>query len=374
MSILPDLLSSWLGPIIGFILGLIPLILLHEFGHLIMAKVMGVWAREFGIGYPPRIMKLFRWQETDFTLNWLPFGGFVRMEGEAVFAEDDEEEVDPEVKEHSLYTKPPWKRVLIYLGGPMTNVLTAWLIAILIFATGIPQFQPVITEVVPDSPAAAANLQDGDVIVAVEGTQIENPNEISEEISKYAGSPTELTIERGGETLTITVTPRENPPEGEGAMGVMITGEEIPGELQRFSAGEALLFGTRYFANATATTVMLPVYIIRMEIPFRQARPVGVVGISQIAEHSVNESIEQSAAYPFLNVLLLLSISLGIFNLIPIPALDGGRILFSVVEAIRGKRLSPELEERIHMIALMVMVVLFVFVTILDIVMPVPLP
>jgi regulator of sigma E protease len=319
-------------------------------------------------------MKLFRWQETDFTLNWLPFGGFVRMEGEAVFADDDEEEVDPEVKEHSLYTKPPWQRVLIYLGGPTMNVLTAWLIAILIFVTGVPQFQPIITDIVPESPAAAANLQEDDVIVAVEGTQIENPNEVSTEISKYVGSPTELTIERDGETLAITLTPRENPPEGEGAMGVRISGQQVEGELQRFSVGRSIVLGTSYFADMTVTTVMLPVYVIRMGIPFRQARPVGVVGISQIAEASVNESIEQSAAYPFLNVLLLLSISLGIFNLVPIPALDGGRILFSVVEAVRGKRLSPELEERIHMVALMVMIVLFVFVTILDIVMPVPLP
>jgi regulator of sigma E protease len=205
--------------------------------------------------------------------------------------------------------------------------------------------------------------------VPVNGT-----NELHNEILKHAGEPTTLEIQRDGDTLTVTLTPRENPPEGEGAIGVMITNEEIAGTLQRYSLGQSLAYGTRYFANIAATTVMLPVYIIRMGIPFEQARPVGVIGISQIAQQSVNESIEASAPYPFLNVLVLLSVSLGIFNLLPIPALDGGRILFSLVEAIRGKALTPELEERIHMVALLLMIVLFVFITALDILMPVPLP
>lgn len=375
MSFIPEVLRNWLGPIIGFILGLIPLVIIHEFGHLIMAKILGVWAREFGIGYPPRMLKLFRWQETVFTLNWLPFGGFVRLEGESTFAEDEDEDVDPEVKAHSLYAQSPWRRILLYLGGPISNIITAWLIAVIIFTTGIPKLEPVITDIAPESPAAAASLQSGDVIVAVEGEPIDDATLLTEAIRERAGEPTEFTVRRDGETLTVTLTPRVNPPEGQGAIGVMIGNQESPGdELQEFNFGESLVYGTRYFANVTATTVMLPVYIVRMGIPWEQARPVGVVGISQIAEHSVNQSIEQNALYPFLNIVLLLSVSLGIFNLLPIPALDGGRILFSVIEAIRGKRLTPELEERIHMIALMAMIVLFVFITILDIVNPVPLP
>jgi regulator of sigma E protease len=388
---LPEGLSSWLGPIIGFLVGLIPLILVHEFGHLIMAKIMGVWAREFGIGYPPRIVKLFSWQETDFTLNWLPLGGFVRMEGELTFDNDEDgadegdeaaepgakvekKEVDPEVRAHSLYRKPPWQRILIFLGGPVTNILTAWLIAVIIFTTGIPQVRALITDVAPNSPADSANLQAGDAVTAVEGVKVNGTEELHNEILKNAGTPTTMTIQRDGENIEVELTPRENPPEGEGSIGVMITNEEIPGSLKRYGIGESLTLGTRYFARIAGTTVMLPVYIIRMGIPFEQARPVGVIGISQIAQESVNQSIEASAPYPFLNVLVLLSISLGIFNLLPIPALDGGRILFSLVEAVRGKALTPELEERIHMVALALMVVLFLFITVLDIVMPVPLP
>lgn len=373
MSQLLEGLRSILGPVFGFVVGLIPLVLVHEFGHLIMAKIMGVWAPEFGIGYPPRLIKLFKWQETEFTLNWIPFGGFVRMEGESTFAKD-QDEVDPEVEEHSLYTKPPWKRILIYLGGPTMNLLTAWLIAIVIFTSGIPRIQTVITDVQPDTPAATANLQSGDAVLAVNGEEIEGSAELQQAIGRNQGEPTTLTVQRGEETLDVVLTPREDPPEGQGAIGVLIANQELDGTLKRYSVPESVRYGTRYFANVASMTVMLPVYIVRMGIPFEQARPVGVVGISQIAEQSVNQSIEQSAPYPFLNILVLLSISLGIFNLLPIPALDGGRILFSLIEAIRGKALTPELEERIHMISFAAILVIFVAVTILDIVMPVALP
>jgi len=365
--------SRILGPVFGFIVGLIPLVIIHEFGHLIMAKIMGVWAREFGIGYPPRLFRMFNWGETEFTLNWIPFGGFVRMEGESTFAED-KMAVDPEVVAHSLYTKKPWKRILIYLGGPAMNLITAWLIAVLIFTSGIPGLQTVITDVVPDSPAAVADLRIGDALVAVNGTEVEGSVELQRAIETVKGQEALITVQRDGEELSVTLTPRENPPEGEGSMGIMIVDQEVAGSLKRYSLPEAVVYGTRYFGNLASMTVMLPVYIVRMGIPFEQARPVGVIGISQIAEQSVNQSIEQAAPYPYLSLLVMLSISLGIFNLLPIPALDGGRILFSLIEAIRGKALTPALEERIHMIAFAAMLVLFVGITLLDIFMPVPLP
>jgi regulator of sigma E protease len=373
MSILPEGLRSILGPVIGFILGLIPLILVHEFGHLIIGKIVGVWAREFGIGYPPRIVKLFRWQETDFTLNWLPFGGFTRFEGEATFDDGEDHSDEPDVRKHSLYAKSPWQRILVYLGGSVANLLTAWLIAVVIFTTGIPKVQAVITDVMPDSPASTASLQAGDALVAVNDEAVGGTAELQARIATNVGQPTVFTVDRDGTTFEVTITPRVTPPEGQGAVGIMIGDQQVEGALSTYPIPQAVAYGTRYFVNVASMTVMLPIYIVRMGIPFEQARPVGIVGISQIAEQSVNQSIEQSAPYPFLNILVLLSISLGIFNLLPIPALDGGRILFAVIEAIRGKALTPELEEKIHLIALMVLVVLFVAVTVLDIVMPVRL-
>jgi regulator of sigma E protease len=380
MPVFTEALGNIIGPIIGFVLGLIPLILIHEFGHLLTGKLMGVWAHEFGVGYPPRIVKLFRWQETDFTLNWIPFGGFTRFEGESTFAEDDGDEETEEkreakraAREHSLYSKTPWQRIFVYLGGPVSNLLTAWLIAIIIFMTGIPQLQAMIAGVAPDSPAAEADLREGDLVLRVNEEPIEDSNALHDRIMENVGSPTTLTIQREDEVFTVTVTPRENPPSGQGAVGIQIGNLETDQALTRLPLGASIMQGSRYFAQMATMTVMLPVMVVRQGIPFEQARPVGVVGISQIAEYSVNQSIQRNALYPFLSIVMLLSISLGIFNLLPIPALDGGRILFSLIEAIRGRALTPELEERIHLIALMVMVLLFVAVTILDIVMPIRL-
>jgi regulator of sigma E protease len=383
MSILVHGISDGLGMILGFVVGLIPLILVHEFGHFVMAKLTGTWAREFGIGYPPRLIKLFRWRETDFTLNWLPLGGFVRLEGEQTFAEEekDTEEASPEelaekaeALKHSLYAKSPGQRILIYLGGPLMNMLTAWILATLVFVTGIPTARVVINEVLSSSPAAEANLQVNDIIVAINDEKVEGTGDVSLLTQKSLGEPTELTLERDGQTLTVSLVPRVNPPEGQGAMGIVIGGLENPGSLKRYPLGEAFVYGTRYIGNIVGISVMLPVYIIRGLIPIEQARPVGIIGISQIAQQSVEDSVSAGAVYPFLNIVILISVSLGIFNLLPIPALDGGRILFSVLEKVRRKPLTPALEERIHMITFIILIAVFLVITVLDIVAPVPLP
>jgi regulator of sigma E protease len=253
-------------------------------------------------------------------------------------------------------------------------VLTAWIIAVLIFTSGIPKVQVVVEEVASNSPAASADVQAGDVIVSMNDREVETLDDVSEETSESLGESTTLTLRRGEEEVEVELVPRADPPEGQGAMGVLIAGEEIPGTLERYSVGESLLYGSRYFGNVVGMTVMLPITIFQRDIPLEQARPVGVVGISRIAEYSVNQSIERSALYPFLNMLVLLSVSLGIFNLLPIPALDGGRILFSLIELVRGKALTPELEERIHTITFLLLIALFIFITALDILNPIPLP
>ncbi len=381
MSILSN---SFFGPVLGFLLALIPLIILHEIGHFVMARLTGVWAKEFGIGYPPRITKLFQWRETEFTLNWLPLGGFVRMEGEEIFREeetDPEEEKTPaqlakeeEARQHSLYAKPVGTRILISLGGPLMNLVTAWVFAVVLFLTGIPGMNVSITEIAPNSPAAEAGLQVGDKIVAIDGQEVEAPTDVQVYSQENPGTPIEMTLEREEEMLKVSLTPRVDPPEGEGAMGIAIYGEEKPGSIKRYPIGQAVTYGTRYLAMMAGTTIILPIWIIRGMIPLEQARPVGVVGISQIAQRSVEDSITVGAPYPFMNILILLSISLGIFNLLPIPALDGGRILFAVIEKIRRKPLTPEVEERIHMVAFALLLILFLFITVLDIVAPVPIP
>jgi regulator of sigma E protease len=377
-------INDGLGMIVGFLVCLIPLIVVHELGHFIMARLIGVWAREFGIGYPPRIVKLFKWRETDFTLNWLPLGGFTRLEGEQTFAEDEEkdtdEEISPEVlaeKEeayrHSLYAQPPGKRILLYLGGPVMNLLTAWVLATLLFTTGLPIASVVVSEVAPESPAAEADLQVGDIIVAVNGETVESNDDVAASVQQTLGEPTEILLEREGQEITVSLIPRVDPPEGQGAMGVII-GEVASGKLKQYPLGEAFVYGSRYMGRILSLTVFLPVQVIRGLIPIEDARPVGPIGISQIAQRSVEDSISTGTAYPILIILILVSVSLGIFNLLPIPALDGGRILFAIVEKIRRKPLTPALEERIHMVTLMILGAIFIIITILDIVDPIKLP
>jgi regulator of sigma E protease len=217
-------------------------------------------------------------------------------------------------------------------------------------------------------------VQPGDVILAINDQEVDALDDVSAETTESLGEPTRLTLRRDGEEVQVELVPRADPPEGQGAMGVLIAGQEITGTLQHYSLGESLIYGSRYFANVVGMTVMLPITIFQRDIPLEQARPVGVVGISRIAEYSVNQSLERSALYPFLNMVVLLSVSLGIFNLLPIPALDGGRILFSLIEAIRGKALTPEIEERIHTITFLLLIALFIFITALDILNPIPLP
>ena len=383
--------NSILGMVIGFVVTLVPLIILHEIGHMLVAKYFGVWAREFGLGYPPRITKLFQWQETVFTLNWLPLGGFVRLEGEAMFEEEKEEkeeeddetsepvvaaadasEAAVEAQKHSLYAKPPWQQILIYLSGPVMNILTAWLVAVSLFLIGIPTARVIVQEVATGSPAARAGMQAEDIIVAINGREVEDAVDVQAYTRENLGQAMDVTLEREGEKVTVTVTPRENPPEGEGAMGIIIGALENPNEMQSYSLGEAIQYGTSYIARVASLSISLPAQLLSGNITAEEARPVGIVGISRIAGASMETSIERGALYPLLNLIAVVSASLGLFNLLPIPALDGGRILFSLIEMIRNEPVTPAIQEKIHLITMMLLVILFIVVTIFDIIAPIP--
>ncbi len=375
---MPGWMEGPLGGVLGFVVALIPLILLHEFGHFLMAKKVGVWVREFGIGYPPRILTLFKHRETEYTLNWLPLGGFVRLEGELMFREpsdSESEQMEPEegaheARAHSLYAKPPGQRILIYLGGPLMNLVVAWLLAVVLLVTGIPGEDVSIQAVAPGSPAEAAGLRPGDIVRAVNEVPVVTLEDLTAQTQAHLGEPVTLTLVRSGETVTCTLVPRPAPPEGEGPMGVIIGYQK----LKRYSLPKALVLGGRDVVLTAGMMLMLPFYILRVGIPLSQARPVGVVGISRLAQHSIQVSLSVGALYPLLENIVLLSISLAVFNLLPIPALDGGRILLAVVEKVRARPLTPELEERIHTITMAVLVVLFLFITALDILVPVEIP
>ncbi len=388
MENLISILTEGAGSILGFIVALVPAIILHEMGHMFMAKWLGVWVQEFGIGFPPRIKRLFRWQETEFTLNWLPFGGFARLEGELYDglqggkAEISDEETPPtpeelqqreEAKRHSLNALSPFKRIPIFVAGPTMNFVLAFVLAVTLFLTGYPEihgYEVIITDVVADSPAAQAGLRSDDELIAINGEPIEEMTDVTETTSEHLGREISLTVLREGEELTVSLVPRENPPAGEGAMGVAI-GARAEYTLQQATLPQAIVEGGRMIGRIVGLTVTAPIQIIRGLLPLEMARPVGVINASRLAYATLQESIERGILMPILELLIIVNVSLGIFNLVPLPVLDGGHVVLNVVEGIRKRPLSPRLVERVIQIAMVFFIALFLVMIVVDILYPI---
>ncbi|HEX2979042.1 MAG TPA: M50 family metallopeptidase, partial [Anaerolineaceae bacterium] len=193
------------------VLGL--LLFFHEFGHYIMARIFKIEVEEFGFGFPPRLVRLFRWQGTDFTLNWIPFGAFVRPKGEN----------DPEVP-GGMAAASPWVRLAVLFGGPLMNVLVGIvLFSAMFMKIGAPN--PVVVQVVEvsaDSPAAQAGLLAGDVIATINGNAIDSTQKLQEQVQGNLGKEISVTVQRDGQTQELQLTPRADPPEGQGPLGIVM--------------------------------------------------------------------------------------------------------------------------------------------------------
>jgi len=347
-----------------FVFGL--LVFFHELGHFLMSKSLGIQIEEFGFGYPPRLVKLFSWKGTDVTLNWIPFGGFVRPKGEG-----------DETVEGGMAAAPAWKRFLVLVSGAGMNFLIGILVLVLMFsAIGSPvQNQALITDIAPNSPAASANLQVGDVVTAVNGTTLTDLDHMSKLIQESLGKPLSLTLLRGGESLDLELTPRLDPPEGEGSVGIWYTNAYAP--LPFFKAvGSA--FGT--FGIQAKQTLLLPYNLITGKISGEDARLVGIKGIFDIFSNAseLDQTSAVAAATPLpvfrLSVISTVSIALGLTNLLPIPALDGGQILFLLPEFLFKKRIPQKVANTINSIFFLLLIGLMVFITVQDFLNPIIQP
>ncbi len=342
------------------------LIFFHELGHFIAARAVGVPVEEFGFGYPPRLAKIAEWQGTEITLNWIPFGGFVRPKGEA-----------DETVEGGMAAAPAWKRLVIALSGPVMNFLIGIILLVVIYsAIGIPASnEAMITQVSPGSPAMEIGLQSGDIILAVDGQPIENIEQLISTVDASVGEQISITVQRDQELETFTITPREDPPEGEGAMGVTLSNPLKPTPLFQ-SVGYA--FEATGFV--IRETLLLPVRLIRGSIDPALARPVGYKGIYDIYSQAVAMDQETSlpTAEPLpvftISIIANISLALGITNLLPIPALDGGRILFTLPELIFKKRIPQGWENAINTVSFLLLILLMVVVTVLDFTNPIVIP
>ncbi|HID63609.1 MAG TPA: PDZ domain-containing protein [Anaerolineae bacterium] len=352
---------------ISFVVVLSLLVFVHELGHFVMAKRAGVKVEEFGFGYPlPNgllTITLFKRGETVYTLNPIPFGGFVRMAGEE----------DPNA-ERGLASKSKLARVGVLSAGSVMNILLGIVFFTLCFMLGWPEAvefnNAMIESVASGSPAEQAGLKVGDIVIRADDEYIDNPDELVAYTRIKLDQEMLLVVKREGKILQIHVTPRLDS-EGISRIGVVIMPAVTKIGLKTYPFGEAILQGLKQTVSVITFTFYIPVLVIRGLLSIEMARPIGPVGIAQLASQAVQQSVETGWWFPVLNLMALLSTGLAVANLLPLPGLDGGRIFFVIVEAIRGKRVDPEKEGAIHLIGLAILVTLLIFITYRDITTPV---
>jgi regulator of sigma E protease len=340
----------------GIVLSL--LVFVHELGHFLAAKWRGVFVEEFGFGLPPRIWGK-RVGDTLYSINLFPIGGFVKLKGE-----------DPEVvgfgDADSFAVKSRWSRALIIIAGVLGNFLLAWLIFTFLFAVGNPEFRGdvFIKDVAPNSPAAQVGIRKGDQVISINGVAVRQLEDLIVETRKSAGTEVKLQLRRGGDNRTLRLIPRLTPPKGEGAMGVALETRNERVDVSRYPLWQSPLVAAKEVVSILGK-MLSGVKILLMELIFRGEVPKEVTGIVGIK--ALTDVAAEMGERFFLQFVAILSLNLLIFNLLPIPALDGGRLLFVGIEAITGRKLPPRVERWANNLGLALMLLLFVLITIRDI-------
>jgi regulator of sigma E protease len=328
-----------------FVIGL--LVFFHELGHFITAKMVGMRVHEFAIGFGPKLISK-QYGETLYSIRIIPLGGFNKIAGM-----DPDEEQD----EHSFNSKPIWARMLVIVAGPVMNFFLPILLLLLVFLTaGIdkPSDEAVIGSVMAAKPAAQAGLAVGDRILAVNDTQINSWRDFVNQIQINAGNKLNLTIERNGQVNKTAIVPEFDAKANRGIVGVMP-------QIFNYRPGpvEALVLSGQqvYLISISMLTGLGEM------ITGRAAADVaGPIGVAQMAGQ-----VAQMGLLPLLQFAAFLSINLGLINLLPVPALDGGHIVTLAIEAIRRKPLSSEKAQFIQMIGFALLMLLMLFATFKDI-------
>lgn len=396
-------------------------IVIHEFGHYYVAKRAGVAVPQFAIGFGP---KLIRWMQrgTEFSVRLFPIGGMVQLAGEvpqnALFRKGEEVAVEvnrqgqisvvgdpsdvpygrigilrdldlidrlqmtiafadttetlpvmpyarlmtskrnsmPLVERHEqVLGKPLWQRAAIILAGPFMNFLLAGvLFSVSFMHSGVPVNQPVLGQILPNYPAQAAGLRQGDEVLAVNGHATNSWAQLVQQIRTDSGKQLksiELKIDRGGQVSTVTVKPKKGP------QGVPLVGVDNP-----VSYNKAVAVG-RGFSNVyTGTVATLQAYVtVFKQHQFKELS--GPVGIADV----ISQGAQTGGFWTVAAIAAFLSLNLGFFNLLPIPALDGGRLLFMIVEAVRGRRFDPNKEGLVHLVGFALLMLFAVVITFRDV-------
>ncbi len=383
--------------ILVFLLILSVLVLIHELGHFFVAKRLGIKVEEFGFGFPPRAIS-FKKGETIYSINWLPIGGFVKLYGEdeagggSIKLKIKNEKLKIEDKERAFFSRSPWERILIVIAGVVMNAGLAIIIfyTFLIvsnFQTELPLLSDykffgvnqrntkdiVISDIAKNSPAEKAGLRSLIKIVSANGREIKDIKDFTNIVNANKGK--EIEIEwRDLQTRDITKTkivPRLNPPKNEGALGVVL-----------FSVSTAMLnYETKYQKTFSGIVhpINLMIYqidvvgkLIKVSFERKTTEPLsqgvaGPVGIASVTGSILQIPDLKEKILGLLNLAGLLSISLAFFNILPIPALDGGRLFFILIEAVTGKKINQKAESLIHTVGMALLLILMALITFKDI-------
>jgi regulator of sigma E protease len=327
-----------------FILALSVLILVHEWGHFIAARKTGVRVEEFGLGLPPRIWGK-KFGETIYSLNWLPIGGFCRLYGEDLGTEDHSKVKD---KKRSFEYKKPWQKMIIVLGGVIMNLVLAVVVFGVVYTiVGIPKEvdRVRIVGVVENSPAEMVELEVDEVILEVNGVEIKKVNELISEVDKYKGESVQLLIaDKQNNTETVKVEVRKDPPEGEGSIGIAISNTEMePVAWYRIDKGIVVGFKEAFYWRKiilSGVTSMLT-GLFSGNMPKDVSGPIGMYQ----ATSSINEDQGFLAVIHFFGIV---SVNLAVVNVLPFPALDGGRLIFVFYEMFTRKRVNQKIETTVN--------------------------
>lgn len=343
------------------------LVFVHELGHFLFAKKNGIRVDEFAIGFPPR---LFSWKkgETTYAINLLPLGGYVKIFGE----NPDDESINGPDRERSFVHKGKLVQASVLVAGILFNILFAWVLFVGSYMVGVANVSEdeslnsklLITAVLPDSPAFVAGLKGGDEIVSISQTEIAKdtltPDDVRSRINASSGAPVELTIKRAKDIETITVTPTLKSETSEYLIGIqmaLVSNAKLP-------IHKAIWEGTKTTGLVIKETAVGTVFFLWNVVTFNAnfdqvAGPVGIAGL-------VGEAGRFGFGY-LLSFAALISINLAILNLIPFPALDGGRLLFVAIEAITKKPIPSRVANMVNLIGFALLLLLMVVITFSDI-------
>lgn len=320
------------------------LIIFHEFGHFIVAKSVGIKVEEFAIGMGPAICKFHR-GETDYAIRVLPIGGFVRMLGE------EEDSDDP----RAFNKQSVLKRIAVIAAGPLMNFVLALILIIIITATvGIAVTLPIVDSVAPNTPAQKAGLMPGDKFISINGQEIDDIEEIRSIISANPDKPIPVVIERNGEQIELKVTPEYNAESQAVQIGVI-----FKGQMQKVPFYKAIGYGC---VQIYEMTKLMIVGIGQLIVGNGLDQVMGPYGIVKIVGQAASQGV-----IDLLWLIAIISLNVGLINLVPFPALDGSHILFLAIEGIRGKPIDREKEAMVHFIGLVILMLFMIVVTFHDI-------